>query len=314
MSIFISIASYCDPLLPFTVARAAAMAHHPQALHIGIVDQSPAGTPVPQFQAPGTRISYLRVDPAFARGPCWARFVAMSLFEGEDWYLQVDSHTDFDAGWDTRLCSFATALAQGRVGLAITAYPQPFFVRDGQVWREPLDLHALASTVRAGTGFSPDHPVLTFQALPTATQEAVPGFHVGAGCLFAPGEFVQRFPYDPWMYFHGEEQAIAARLFTHGWDMFHIPALPVFHLYNDTPGQAPPRPMHWDAAHDEQRPVRWPAFEARSRKRLATLVAGGVAGAYGLGQRRSMADYADFCGIDYSRRTIAPRAYRPLAA
>lgn len=313
MSIFISIASYCDPLLPFTVSRAVAMARQPQALHVGIVDQSPATSPPPQFQAAGARVSYVRIDPAFARGPCWARFVAMSLFEGEDWYLQVDSHTDFEAGWDARLAGLAADLANGRSGFAITAYPQPFFVRDGQAWRDPLDAHALASTVKAGTGFSPGHPVLTFQAIPTVTQGAIPGFHVGAGCLFAPGEFVQHFPYDPWIYFHGEEQAIAARLFTHGWDIFHVPGLPVFHLYNDTPGQAPLRPMHWDAAQDERRAVHWTAFEARSRKRLAALVAGEVSGAWGLGSRRTLADYADFCGIDYSRRTIAPRAYRPMA-
>lgn len=313
MSIFISIASYCDPLLPFTVARAAANAQQPQALHIGIVDQSPAGPP-PQFQAAGARISYVRIEPAYARGPCWARAIAMSLYEGEDWYLQVDSHTDFDAGWDARLVSLAAALAPGRPGLAITAYPQPFFVRDGQAWREALDPHALASAVKPGTGFSPDHPVLTFQAIPQATAQPVPGFHVGAGCLFAPGSFVSCFPYDPWMYFHGEEQAIAARLFTHGWDMFHVPGLPVFHLYNDAPGKTPPRPLHWDAAHDEHRPVPWTAFETRSRLRLASLLEGGVSGAYGLGRRRSMADYADFSGIDYSRRTIAPRAYRPAPA
>jgi hypothetical protein len=33
---------------------------------------------------------------------------------------------------------------------------------------------------------------------------------------------------------------------------------------------------------------------------------------FGLGTRRSIADYAEFSGLDYAARTIGPKAYRPL--
>ncbi len=54
MTIFISIASYCDPLLHFTVRRALDTARWPQALHFGVVDQSPASIPAltADFAAP----------------------------------------------------------------------------------------------------------------------------------------------------------------------------------------------------------------------------------------------------------------------
>ncbi len=42
MSIFISIASYCDPLLGFTMERAWKQARWPEQLRFGIVEQSPA--------------------------------------------------------------------------------------------------------------------------------------------------------------------------------------------------------------------------------------------------------------------------------
>ena len=45
MGLFVSIASYCDPLLPSTLQRAVARAAQPQHLHFGVVDQSPAGSP-----------------------------------------------------------------------------------------------------------------------------------------------------------------------------------------------------------------------------------------------------------------------------
>ena len=38
MNIFLSIASYCDPVLGFTLARALATARWPERLHFGVVD------------------------------------------------------------------------------------------------------------------------------------------------------------------------------------------------------------------------------------------------------------------------------------
>ena len=160
-------------------------------------------------------------------------------------------------------------------------------------------------------GFEPDHPVLAFEAHPLDIDRPVPGFHAGAGCLFGPGRIVSEIPYDPWFYFHGEEQALALRLFTHGWDIFHVPALPVHHLYNNAESGAPPRPMHWDAGQENGRPVSWWSLEQRSRARLAALVAGEDLGVFGLGRVRSVADYAAFSGIDYASRTLAPHAFVP---
>lgn len=34
-------------------------------------------------------------------------------------------------------------------------------------------------------------------------------------------------------------------------------------------------------------------------------------GVYGLGQVRTLAEYAAFSGIDYAARTLAPQAFRP---
>ena len=127
MTLFISIAAYCDPVLGFTLARARASATRPQDLHFGVVDQSPQPPPASTLAllAPA-RLSYQRIDPVYARGPCWARALAMALYDGEDWYLQIDSHMDFEPGWDQRLVAQARALAAESPRLVITAYPNPF--------------------------------------------------------------------------------------------------------------------------------------------------------------------------------------------
>lgn len=314
MSVFISIAAYCDPLLGFTLGRARAAAARPQELHFGVVDQSPEPPQPPAFAAAApARVSYQRIDPVFARGPCWARALAMALYDGEDWFLQIDSHMDFEPGWDERLIGQARALAPGRPGVVLSAYPNAFVFEGGQPVPRRTTHKVLAHVVKPGVQFAPDHPVLGFEAHPVETDVPVPGFHLGAGCLFAPGRFVLDFPYDPFLYFHGEEQALAARLYTHGWDIFHVPGLPILHLYNDGSAGGPPRPLHWDAAHEAGRTVPWWQLEQRSRARLAALVEGRPLGAYGLGRERTLAQYAQWCGIDYAGRTLGAQAYRPLA-
>lgn len=312
-SLFVSIASYCDPVLPFTVQRAVEAARHPGQLHFGIVDQSLPGM-APAVPPSAARVSEIRIDALQARGPCWARAIAMSLYDGEDWFLQLDSHMDFEAGWDQKLVDGAQALGAPERALVVSSYPAAFGFAGGRpVLRGPAE-GVLAHVLKPGIAFEPDHPVLAFEAQPVITGTPLPAYHLGAGCLFAPGQFVQAFPYDPWFYFHGEEQALALRLYTHGWDLFHIPGLPLRHLYNDAASGAPPRPMHWDAAHEALRTEPWWALEQRSRDRLAALVAGEPLGVFGLGRERSVADYAAFSGIDYAARTLAPRAFEPKLA
>ena len=315
MTIFISLASYCDPLLHFTIARALATASDPDGLHFGVVDQSPeiASRLVSNDMAPA-RLSYVRVAPVDARGPCWARALAMSFYDGEDWFFQIDSHMDFEDGWDARLIAQADALLPGRKGVVLSAYPNPFVLQGQQIVRKVCTDGVLAHVVKPGVLFEPGHPVLSFEAHPVDSPTALPGFHLGAGCLFAPGRLVDELPYDPGFYFHGEEQAFALRLFTHGWDIFHMPRLPVYHLYNTADSGAPRRPLHWDTEQDAQRSETWWSMEQRSRQRLAALVQGELRGVFGLGRERTVADYASFSGIDYLRRELAPQAYQPRAA
>lgn len=314
MSLFISIASYCDPVLAFTVQRAYAQARWPEALHFGIVDQSPASMHLGAIAGvPSAQIDCLHIDPREARGACWARALAMTLYDGQDWFLQIDSHMDFEPGWDATLIAQAERIARRQPRFVISSYPNAFVFEGGRPVHLPATARVLAHVLRPDAQFEAHNPLLRFlaQAVELPGVDLVSGFHVGAGCLFAPQLYARHFPYDPHLYFQGEEQALSVRLFTHGWDIFHMAGLPLYHLYNDGSGA---RRLHWHTEDDRERRLSWVALQQRSVQRVDRLLsaAGHQAdfGPYGLGDVRSLQAYAQFSGIDYLRRTIDPKARR----
>ena len=311
MRIFVSVAAYREPLLHFTLSRAIGLARDPSRLHFSVIDQNRLKEPTLSSTALApARLSYLRVDAAASRGACWARSVAMSNYQGEEWFFQIDSHMDFDEGWDERLVAQAQALQARTSQFAISSYPPRFYVQDGRVLRPSPKKGALTHVVASAEGFSPASPLLRFDTVPCETQEPILGFALGAGCLFAPGAFVESFPYDPYYYFEGEEQALALRMYTHGWSIFHTPDLPVYHLYaDDAPKGAPPRPLHWHASEDSGRSTFCGELDERSHSRFRALIAGQDLGVFGLGNVRTLDDFAAFSGIDYRKGVIDPRAF-----
>lgn len=308
-SIFISIAAFCDPLLEFTIRSALTQASRPEKVFIGLVEQQ---VPALRLRIPEPYAQQLRtvqIDPLQARGPCWARAIAMSLYQGERWFLQVDSHTWFEPGWDERLIRWGHAAQALNPRCLITAYPNPFQMQGGQPVAQLVGSQVLAHVVKTGCEFTADHPVLYFEAVPVPSDKPVLGLHIAAGCLFAPGEIVNALPYDPFLYFHGEEQSLALRAWTRGWDIFHVPAVPLYHHYVGPGGSG--RPMHWSPELDAQRQQRSNVLSDAANIRLANLLWHGAdLGIYGLGQERSLADYAAFSGIDYAERSIAPLSYK----
>ena len=99
MSIFISIASYQDPLLASTIFSAYDKAHNKNELIFSICDQSDNPIEIEKISF-ADQIHYEHVDPLFSKGPCWARHRAQSFFNDEDFFLQIDSHTQFAENWD----------------------------------------------------------------------------------------------------------------------------------------------------------------------------------------------------------------------
>ena len=100
MSIFVSIASYRDKELRDTLDSAFAYADRPDDITYGVVNQC---NPNERLVFNQNNVKEIWMPPDKARGAGYARAQAQKLYDGEDFFLQIDSHTFFDPSWDTTL-------------------------------------------------------------------------------------------------------------------------------------------------------------------------------------------------------------------
>ena len=309
MSIFISIASYQDPLLVSTIFSAYENAENKNDLIFSICDQSDNMIDINGITF-SDQIHYDHVDPLFSKGPCWARHRAQSFFNEEDFFLQVDSHTQFAPKWDSIFIKQLEKISANQEideyfkKPIITSYPRSFKVLDFEKGLFELntgDKHTQVITYRKDSLFLKGSFSRQI-GIPTKHTDITHAILLAAGCIFTKGAFVKEIPYDPNYYFYGEELSLAMRAFTNGYSFFHIPDVPLFHLYTDTSDI--PRKLHWDPEDDQKRAVKWTELDKKSLNRLDDLFADKVEEPLSLGKERSLEDYALISGIDLKNNLV----------
>jgi hypothetical protein len=306
-TIFVNIPSYMDGELPFTIGTLFTHAAKPERVHVSIVDQCEIGKELHTTLAPFAHaITYLALDYRQARGVCFARALGAQAYRGEDIYLQLDAHTYATPGWDNWV---ETLMANAPTDRCIySSYPAPYTRTNTGV---DLDFTGgggvVANAVNKDSVFEDGKWTLWYHGEYCGVDQPVRGHYLAAGLVIAPGRVVMDVPHDPLLYFYGEEQAWSVRLYTHGYDLWHPVQPPFYHLYNNVEQSI--RPTQWNAEHDTQRKTRWWQYEALSVERQKALYTGESLGIFGLGNQRTLQDFAEFSGVNYLTRTVAPRAY-----
>ena len=303
-TIFISVAAYRDPELGPTIDDCLAKARYPDRLRFVVCWQHDVGDAPPAcFQ--DERVTVVQVGWRQSRGACWARAEIMKCWDDEDWYLQIDSHHRFVEGWDVLLLE--QAALSGSPKPVVTAYGVPYSpgAPAATMGRAPLRMEF--------DRFSEDGiPIFRPGYFADWKDRVAPlrGRYASAHLFFAPGSFVRDVPYDPNLYFIGEEITLAVRAFTHGYDLFEPSRLIAWHEYSRQY-----RPKHWDDHITEnQVDMPWHTRDALSRARVRGLLESPWVGEFGCGASRTIADYEAYSGIsfrswrvqDYTRRNLEP--------
>ena len=306
MKIFISIASYQDPLLEATIYSAYNNADNPKDLIFGICDESTSPLDISSFEF-SDQFKYEHVDPINSEGPCWARSRIQNKFNNEDYYLQIDSHMQFEKNWDVYLINYLERIRGINLSShqlpIITCYPRAFNVvdlKEGKFELNNNEIRTDAISYRKDSMFIKEN--FSRQIGSIATQEISHGYLIAAGCLFSSGDFVKEIPYDSDYYFYGEEISLMIRAFTRGFGIFHIQSLPIFHLYAELTNIE--RKLHWNEDEDTKRHIKWHQREEKSINKLKKLLNDEITGVFGLGASKSLKDYEYLSGIDLVNKTI----------
>ena len=131
---------------------------------------------------------------------------------------------------------------------------------------------------------------------------------LAAGFLFARGTFVEEIPYDPELYFMGEESAMTVRAFTHGYDFFHPAETVVWHDYLRHDAK-----KHWGDHTDEKAATHsWSALDQYSRQKVQRLLLGEPVASFGLGTTRTLEEYEAYAGLSLRSRKAQQYTLRGL--
>jgi hypothetical protein len=300
--IFVSIAAYRDPELVPTITDCLAKARHPDQLQFGVCWQHGPEEPRPEL-GDDDRFQFIDVDWRESRGACWARAEIMRLWDGQDYYFQIDSHMRFAHDWDVTL--LRQAELSGSEKPVMTSYCPAFVPGNGPLSGGPMRIDFVRFHADAIPAFIPGH-IEDWQDY----NRPLRARFLSAGFCFAPGVFVEEVPYDPEVYFLGEEISLAVRAFTNGYDLYHPTEPIVWHEY----GRGA-RIKHWDdhTLANGLAPEWW-ELDAQSRAKVSSFLTTPFVGRYGCGTDRTFQEYEAYAGLsfadgraqDYTRAHLEP--------
>ena len=297
--IFIQIASYRDPELIPTIRDCLGQASDPNRLVFGICrqyEESDEFDKLDEWQN-DDRFRIIDVPYKEAKGVCWARNQVQTLYGGEEYTLQLDSHHRFVENWDDKIIEMFNQLkSDGVEKPLLTSYIPSYNPEndpDGRVqipWKMTFDR------------FIPEGAVFFLPASIDDWEERdkpVSGRFYSAHFAFASGDFAVEVQHDPEYYFHGEEISIAVRAYTHGYDIFHPHRIIAWHEYTRKG-----RTKHWD--DDPTWGERNKSAHLRNRKLFGmdNIEQDVDFGIYGFGTERTLRDYEKFSGLHFGRRAV----------
>lgn len=298
--IFVAIASYADPELPRTLEDCGAMARRPENLRFGICLQQDPDQPI--------NVGRFRVDSRFrfidrtvreSEGGPWARNLAQSLWRGEAYTLQVDSHMKFEPDWDARLIEMLESLPAEKPIITMNS-PLFHYDNDGMLQRN-FDMGVPTTKVSGWNEEGGWAPWFDF-GKPNLQQPGRTRF-VNGNFAFSRGQWNVEVPQDPDHYYWGEEFGITVRSFTWGYDLFLPSEVVAWHMLHRG---APPR-RHWEHGEDVIQQRNAVAFERL--RRLLYSAEGHNLGPFSLGRVRSLRDYEIYSGFDFCNKRAHPDVF-----
>ena len=296
-TIFVSVASYRDDDCSTTLKNMFDNARFPERIFAGVCQQNKEGEAKENCVDPALvwrkNIRLISMPHTDAKGPTFARYQCASLYAGETYFCQIDSHTTFTKDWDIKVIGDLAKCPSAKP--IISYYPHDSKSASTSITSVP---------VLCKSSFQKNSSVLTFEAVTLDAPEdgkPKPIPFVAGGFFFGQGSIPVEVPYDPTLshLFAGEEITYSARLWTAGYDFFAPLQNYVFHYYTRKE-----KPKYWNDINNYHTGLK------ASEHKIVRLL--GLDGSpptqgyeYGMGKQRSLEHYLQFAGIDPKNKSTS---------
>jgi hypothetical protein len=297
-TIFVSIASYRDPQCPNTIQSIYENAKYPGRVYLGICQQNKdedsecidiSNKIIKTWES---QMRIIKLPHYEAKGPTWARYLCSRLWNGEDYYLQIDSHTKLVKDWDEKLINMIENTPHSKS--VISHYPPV-------IEEYSSDKENNTNVPRICKSFFNDREMISFEGaeIHETNGECYEVPYIAAGMFFCKSDFLKELPFDPTLdyLFVGEEILLSARFWTHGWNIYTPSENIAYHYYT-----RPNEPKIWnDIDYKDD-----PAFDKVQciLKLKTSQILDEKEKYYGLGNTRSLDEYYRFAGIDLKNKKI----------
>ena len=313
-TIFVSIASYRDTYCTPTLESLYENATYPQNIYVGICTQNSQDDKdkdencvinKQNLKLYSTNVRTIHLKDYEAKGPTWARYLCSTLMNDEDYFLQIDSHTLFEPGWDVTLIEMINDIKNNTSSkdVIISHYP-PIYEDYDKKNKNVKSVTALCQSFFNEKGMI---SLTGADWIDTTKHKYVQTPHIAGGMIFCEGKCIKEVPYDPNLpnLFVGEEILHAARLWTSGYDMYAPTQNVIYHLYTRKD-----QPKFWDKnvnndtdALNKVKLMLQLDNESSLNKNVPKHVKINI-DKYGLGKKRTLKEYYDFAGIDVKNKQV----------
>jgi hypothetical protein len=299
--IFVQIPAYRDPECQWTIKDMFEKAKKPERIFAGICWQFVKGKDDFCFEQPYPRPEQVRVieiDARESKGVCWARAKIQKLWQDEEFTLQIDSHMRFEQDWDETLINMLAQCDSPKA--VLTTYPADYIPPNNIPNRKT---HILAAKEFNKQGIF----LMGSRSVPKNAPKPIRGAFIGACALFGKSDIIHEVPYDPYLYFFGEEITLSARLWTHGYDIYHPNNCVMYHYW-----KRDQRSTHFND-HSNWEKLNEFAFERvrflLGNEEPSDKEAKKEISKYGLGTVRTLEQYQEYAGVEFAKREFTPSAY-----
>lgn len=302
MKILVLLASFLDDELPYTIRSCVGNARHPENISFAVFLQHDEKTAniIDGFPY---NIKLTKIDYKISQGVGWARNVVNQFLSNEEYILQIDSHMRLAKDWDVKLIEQLNQLNEK----SIISFLAPPFTKDKKdnvdltYWHldNPTLIHVPKPHVFVGD-WAVD--VGGYRNMQNTQMQNIRVPFLFAGFIFARSQWLRDVPSDPDMYYWGEEQSLAIRSWTRGYDIY-LPKETMAWHYSAT-AESKASPHHWDVLSESSATLNGKAFD-----KLAKLMQGQVQGPYGLGAERTVQEWMEFSGVDFINKKFNERNF-----